>query len=137
MAYRIMESLAKDPLNSKAVNGMGWSKKQKWRSTLGLAEDWQKQQKGINLVKLKNTMASLKKSLVGARGKPEEILGEDFSEFTRFACMPEHLCILGNDSKVLGYRVGYGHRFLGELAISSAQLPPLPLTSTKRGDFEE
>jgi hypothetical protein len=48
-----VESLAKDLLNTKAVNNMGWSKNEKWRRTLGLAEDRQKHQKGMNVVKVK------------------------------------------------------------------------------------
>jgi hypothetical protein len=137
MACRSVEHLAKDLFNTKAIYDKGWSKKERWRRTLGLAEDWQEQQNGMKVVKVKNTMASLKKSLVGTRGKLEKVFGGDYSKFTKYASTLKHLCILGSDGKVLGYMVRYNASFLSELAASSAQLPPIPLSKTSRGEFEE
>ncbi len=101
MAYRSVESLAKDLLNTKAVHDMGWSKKERWRRMLRLSEDWQKQQNGMKWVKVKDTMVSLQKSLEKTRGRLEEVFRGDYSNFTRYVSMPEHSCILGNDGKVL------------------------------------
>ncbi len=112
MAYGTVESLAKDLLNTKAVNDMGWSKKDRWRRTLGMAEEWQKQQKGMNVIKAKNTMASLKKSQEKTRERLEEVFGGDYSNFTLYAPTPEHLCTLGNDGKVFGHRVRSNVNFL-------------------------
>ncbi len=88
-------------------------------------------------MKVKNTMASQKKSLEKTRGRLQEVFGGDYSNFTCYASTPEHLSITGNDSRVLGYRVRFDANILGEWATSSAQLPPLPMTSSKRGEFEE
>ncbi len=131
--------MQKTILNTKAVKYIGWSKKEQWRRTQRLAEDWQKQQKGMNLVKLNNTMASLKKSQVGTRGELDNIFGGDYSEFTKFASMPEHLCILVNNGKVLGYRVRYDQKSLGELATPQPNchlyLLPAPREKILRNDM--
>jgi hypothetical protein len=42
-----------------------------------------------------------------------------------------------NDGKVLGYRVMYNPCTLSDLATSFAQLPPLPVTVSEKGEFEE
>jgi hypothetical protein len=132
-----VESLAKDLSNTKAVSDMGWSKKERWRRTLGLAKDWQKQQKGMIVVKVEQTLSSLRKSLEGTRGKLEEVFGGDYSEFTRYNSTPEHLCILGKDGKVLGYRIRYVPSFVGQLSSSTSRLPPVPSHQTEKGEFEE
>jgi hypothetical protein len=137
MAYRNVESLAKDLFNTKAVSDIGWSKKEKWRRTLGLAKDWQKQQQGMTVVKVEHTLTSLKKSLEGTRGKLEKVFGGDYLEFTKYDSKPEHLCILGKDGRVLGYRVRYDPSFVSQLSSSTSRLPPIPAHLTRRGEFEE
>jgi hypothetical protein len=55
----------------------------------------------MNKVKVKHTMASLKMSLKKTSRKLEKVFGGNYSNFTWYASTPEHLCILGKDSKVL------------------------------------
>jgi hypothetical protein len=137
MAFRNVESLAKDLSKTKAVSDIVWSKKEKWRRTLGWAKEWQKQQMGMTVVKVEHTLSSLRTSLEGTKGKLEEVFSEDYSEFTRYIYTPEHLCILGSDEKVPGYRTRYDPRFVGQLSASTSRLPPVLPHQTERGEFEE
>jgi hypothetical protein len=58
------------------------------------------QQNALKVVKVKNTIVSLKMSLVRIERKLEELFGGDYSQFTKYASMLEHLYILKRDGSL-------------------------------------
>jgi hypothetical protein len=67
----------------------------------------------------------------------EEVFSGDYSGITKYNFMAKHLCLLGKEGKVLGYRIRCHPSYVSELASSTLHLHPVPPDQKNRGEFDE